>query len=156
MKKSALLFLCVLGAFLEAKGGQGMEFTLSKPYAETAEPRRFILALSWFNGRVSPFPGFDEYGVTAMLPWGNEPGSQDGPERTTDFVGLYAGHLFLPFQGRIRPGFDLGWVWEGVQKPASAHPSRQFALYYAMKVQVSCLTFVLSSKGIGGGINLSL
>lgn len=156
MKKTALLFLCVLSGFLEAKAGQGMEFTLSKPYAKTTEPGRFILALSWFNGRLSQFPGFDEYGVTAMLPWGNEPQFHNDVERTTDFVGLYAGHLFLPFQGRIRPGFDLGWVWEGVGKSASKSPSRQFALYYAMKVQVSCLTFVLSSKGIGGGINLSL
>lgn len=133
-----------------------MEFTVSKPYVKTTEPGLFILALSWFNERLSPFPGFDEYGVTAMLPWRNEPATQEGLERTTDFVGLYAGHLFLPFQGRIRPGFDLGWVWEGVGQSGSKSPSRQFALYYAMKVQVSCLTFVLSSKGIGGGINLSL
>jgi hypothetical protein len=136
-----------------------MEFGLSVPYARTAVEGRPILNLSWFTGRLHPIPGFAEYGFVAMLPVGGEEDRSSARPRITDFAGMYAGHLFVPFQGRVRPGFNMGWIWEGKTDssvPGAIHSSRFLSLYYAFKLQYSCLTFQASNKGIGGGLNFSL
>ncbi len=129
------------------------------PYANTAIEGRPILSLSWYTGRLFPLPGFDEYGFVGMLPIGNQTlGPSDNP-RITDFAGLYAGRLFIPFHGSVRPGFNLGWVWEGKTIPSTDgafDSKRSLSVYYAFKVQFSCLTFIASNKGVGGGFNFSL
>lgn len=140
-------------------GSKGMELGMSMPYSRTAVPGRPIFNLSWFSGRLSPFPGYTEYGFVAMLPVGGSDLSGSETSRTTDFAGMYAGQLFLPFHGWVRPGFSLGWVWEGKSRLSEqgATPSqRSLSLYYAFKVQFSCLSFIGSNKGIGGGFNFSI
>lgn len=140
-------------------GNNGMELGISMPYSRSAVPGRPIFNLSWFSGRLSPFPGYTEYGFVAMLPLGGD--DLPGPEapRITDFAGMYAGQLFLPFHGWVRPGFSLGWIWEGKSQltgQGDIRSHRSLSLYYAFKVQFSCLSFIGSNKGIGGGFNFSI
>jgi hypothetical protein len=152
----ALVSALLLGS---AFGNSGMEFGFAMPYAQTAIEGRPIFSLSWFTGQLAPFPGYDEYGFVAMPPIGDkEPTLSDVP-RITDFVGMYAGHLFIPFHGWIRPGFDLGWIWEGrsyLPEQGTLSSQRTLSLYYALKIQFSCLSFITSNKGIGGGFNFRI
>ena len=138
-----------------ASASGGMEIGLSYPYAQTALPGRTILSLSWFTGHLSPFPGYGEYGFVAMLPVGDSKTEEQGHPKITDFAGMYAGHLFIPFRGWIRPGFNLGWVWEGRSGSTNATVRRNLSIYYSLKAQISCLTYIASNKGVGGGINFN-
>jgi hypothetical protein len=156
--KSFLVALLLLFSRVPS-ANQGMEIGVSMPYAGTAVPGRPVVSLSGFLGTVSPFPGFSEYGFLAMVPIGDETLDPAGRSRITELVGMYAGQLFAPFHGLVRPGFNLGWIWEsqsGFSRDGSIHSDREFSLYYAFKVQFSCLTFQASNIGVGGGINFSL
>lgn len=138
-----------------ARAQQGLELTLSKPYAHTATAP-LIFSLSWYTRAWLSIPGYQEYGVTAMPPMGASASVNSSESKAADFVGVYTGHLFLPFHGLVRPGFELGWLWEGLAESGAQLSRHQFAFYYAMKVQVSCLTVLVSNQGIGGGVNLHL
>lgn len=138
---------------------QGMEIGFAKPYSGTAVPGRPIVSLSGFLGTVRPFPGFSEYGFLAMVPIGEAELDPSGRSRITELVGMYAGQLFVPFHGLVRPGFNMGWLWERrtrLSQDGAVHSDREFSLYYAFKLQFSCLTFQASNIGVGGGINFSL
>jgi hypothetical protein len=160
--KALFLILLPLLAVPAAAWNTGMEAGLTWPYAGTAVAGRPILSLSGFSGTVSPVPGYREYGFLAMLPMGaieaeNLPAN--GTQRVSETAGLYAGQLFLPFDGLVRPGFDLGWIWEKRSAALTEGTLRSdsgFGVYYAFKVQFSCLTFMASNLGLGGGINFSL
>jgi hypothetical protein len=138
---------------------QGMEIGFAMPYSGTAVPGRPIVSLSGFLGTVRPFPGFSEYGFLAMVPIGEAEVDPSGRSRVTELAGMYAGQLFVPFQGLVRPGFNLGWLWEKrsrLSQDGAIQSDREFSLYYAFKLQFSCLTFQASNIGVGGGINFSL
>jgi hypothetical protein len=157
MKPLLLILLLLLQGVPRAD--QGMEVGFSMPYVGTAVPGRPIVSMSGFLGTVRPFPGFSEYGFLAMVPIGEPELDPAGRSRITELVGMYAGQLFLPFHGLVRPGFNLGWLWErqsGFTREGAVHSDRVFSLYYAFKLQFSCLTFQVSNIGVGGGINFSL
>lgn len=138
---------------------QGMEIGLARPYSGTAVPGRPIVSLSGFLGTVRPFPGFSEYGFLAMVPIGEAELDPSGRSRITELAGMYAGQLFVPFNGLVRPGFDIGWLWERrsrLSQNGAVHSDQEFSLYYAFKLQFSCLTFQASNIGVGGGFNFSL
>lgn len=154
--KPAAIATCLWLALASVRAEGGMEFGMSMPYAATAVPGRPILSLSWFTGKLTPIPGYAEYGFVAMLPMGDAAQVSAGQSRITDFAGMYAGHLFIPFHGLVRPGFNLGWLWEGKSGSTGGTSARKgLSLYYALKVQASCLSFIASNKGIGGGFNFS-
>lgn len=137
----------------------GLELTVSKPYPGTALDNKGIYSLSYFTTGFSFWPGFSEWGITGMPSWGGIASSND-KSQTKSFVGLYGGHLFLLRGGFIRPGFELGSVWEETQMLQGHSNSivnqSQLALYYAFKVQVLCLSFLVSNMGYGIGLNFSL
>jgi hypothetical protein len=138
---------------------QGMEIGFAMPYSGTAVPGMPIVSLSGFLGTVRPFPGFSEYGFLAMVPLEGTALDPSGQSRITELAGMYAGQLFVPFNGLVRPGFDLGWLWERrsrLSQDGAVHSDREFSLYYAFKLQFSCLTFQASNIGVGGGFNFSL
>lgn len=138
---------------------RGMEIGVSMPYSGTAVPGRPIGMLSGFMGSLSSLPGYSEYGFIAMLPLGQVKMDSSGRSRITELVGMYGGQLLLPFQGLLRPGFNLGWLWETqsrLSRDGTDESDRHLSLYYAFKLQFSCLTFLASNIGVGGGINFSL
>jgi len=154
-----ILVILLLLLYRVPLADQGMEIGFSMPYSRTAVPGRPIVSLSGFLGTVRPFPGFSEYGFLAMVPIGDTELDPAGRSRITELVGMYAGQLFVPFHGMVRPGFNLGWLWEresGLTQEGAVHSDREFSLYYAFKLQFSCLTFQVSNIGVGGGINFSL
>lgn len=158
MKRIILILLIGLGSkFVHAN--QGLEFGLARPYPGTAVPGRPIISLSWFNQALLPLPGFTDYGFVAMLPLRKESPAPHSHELVRDFAGLYAGQIFLPFSGVVRPGFNLGWTWEtrSISKlNGESRSDSHLSIYYAFKLQFSCLSFLISNKGIGGGFNFTL
>lgn len=85
---------------------------------------------------------------------GKEPGSE-AAGTVDSFVGAYTGHVFPLWGGLVRPGFQLGSTWEEVWRSAETKRG-SFALYYAFRIQASCLTVILSNRGQGLGVNFSL
>lgn len=146
----------LLNVFPSAAAG-GMEITALRPYPSLVANSGPILTFSVFTPKLSPVPGYDEFGGVCLLPLnGGEDSQRKGIE---EFAGAYAGHLFLPWGGWIRPGFHFGWLWQqSMEQAATGALTRKegLAFYYGAKIQFSCLTFNLSNKGIGGGINFSL
>ncbi len=142
-----------------AQAFSGLELSVSKPHAGTALQNKGIYSLSYFTTGLSPWPGFSEWGMVAMPSWGPSDTTFSASPRTQSFVGLYGGHLFLLGSGIVRPGFELGTVWEDtrISQVGSAPITRSnLSLYYAFKVQVLCLSFLVSNKGYGVGLNFSL
>lgn len=138
-----------------ATNAAGLELTLSKPHPGYAAEGRWIGSLSYFRISLYPWPGFSEWGITAMPPVG---GPDSGPaqfDKADSFVGIYTGHVFPLWRGLIRPGFQLGSAWEEIGT-SSGTTKGEFALYYAFRIQASCLTFILSNRGQGLGVNFSL
>jgi len=146
----------LLHAMPSAAAG-GMEITVLRPYPSLVANSGPIMTFSVFTPKLTPIPGFDEFGGVWLLPLNTTEGTQK--KGIEEFAGAYAGHLFLPWGGWIRPGFHFGWVWQQAmeQNESGALTHKEgLAFYYGAKVQFSCLTFNLSNKGIGGGINFSL
>jgi hypothetical protein len=134
-----------------------MEFTALRPYPSLTAHSGPILTFSAFTPKLTPVPGFDEFGGAWLLPLNTKEERQQ--QGIQEFAGAYAGHVFLPFGGWIRPGFYFGWVWQqSIEASANGALTQKegLAFYYGAKVQFSCLTFNISNKGIGGGINFSL
>ena len=155
----SILIALFLFVYQPGWGNPGIEFAFGLPYSGSAVPGRPMVSLSGFLDTVRPFPGFSEYGFLAMLPLGKAELDPEGQSRISELVGMYAGQLFVPMHGLIRPGFDLGWVWKTeseLSQQGIPHSNGYFSLYYAFKLQFSCLTFLASNIGLGGGINFSL
>jgi hypothetical protein len=164
MKKVYLiLFLYGLG-----RAQSGLDLTFQKPFGGSVAGRTAIAALSYYSPSWNRLAGFSEYGLVGMPPLGFSEEDPVDHRRTTSFVGLYAGHLFLLYGGRLRPGFTLGTVWEETVQPewAQAPDSEvfrrrnttdsKFGPYFAFKVQASLFSFIFSNRGLGAGINLTL
>lgn len=143
----ALVLLLLFAPMTQASGGHGMELTLSKAYGESLAPHP-IVGLTYFKPRFTPLPGFSEWGLTFQPP-GSGPDSNG-----KSFFGMYAGHLFVPFHEFVRPGFQLGWMYREGGEAKSLGQTLSF--YWGVHVQVSCLTFILTREGWGGGINFKL
>jgi len=161
----ALGLVLLLSGFVWAQ--TGLDLCFQKPFGGTAAGRTGIASLSYYAPSWNRLPGFSEYGLVGMPPIGFSEEDPLDHRRTTSFVGLYAGHLFLLYGGRLRPGFTLGTVWEETAKPEWYQAQdggfqkrnvadSKFGPYFAFKVQASLFSFILSSRGWGAGINLSL
>lgn len=155
MKPIALLIL--LGLLIPGcpRAATGLELTLSWPHPETTVPGRWMGSLSYFRTGVSAWPGFSEWGVTGMPPISRTQADSNLSGQVDSFAGAYGGHVFPLWSGLIRPGFQLGTVWEEVWKDGE-EKAGSLSLYYAFRIQASCLTFILSNRGQGIGLNFSL
>jgi hypothetical protein len=157
MKIVAAIAIFTLLWAMPAKAAGGMEITAMRPYSSMVAHSGPILTFSVFTPKLTPLPGFDEYGGVWLLPLSTP--AESHRNGIQEFAGAYAGHVFLPWGGWIRPGFHFGWVWqESLMHATGGEFSREsgLAFYYGAKLQFSCLTFNISNKGIGGGINFSL
>ncbi len=140
-------------------GYSGLEFSVSRAHSGAALLNKGIYALSYFTTGLSPWPGFSEWGMVAMPAWGSGGSGTLSSGKVASFVGVYGGHLFLLGGGFLRPGFELGSLWEQGQVNQTESGSRttsNLGLYYSFKVQVLCLTFLVSNQGYGLGLNFSL
>jgi len=159
MNRGMTLALVLAGLVGSGLAQPGMELTILRPYKSLTDGGGPILALSWFTPKLTPVPGYDELGLLWLPPWEGKPNANPHSEGVQEMAGAYAGHLFLPGQGWIRPGIEFGWTWEkavNLDSQGESHTKEQFSFYYGAKVQVFCLTFLISNKGVGGGINFSL
>jgi hypothetical protein len=156
MKRALPSILLALALMGRASAASGLELTLSWPHPESATPERVIGSLSFFQTGGSPWPGFSEWGFTAMpqLRRAVAPASLAG--KVDSFVGGYAGHVFPLWGGLVRPGFQLGSLWEETWTGNGDGTRGRLGLYYAFRVQTSCLSFILSNRGQGLGVNFSL
>ena len=164
MKAWILLFLVAGSAWSQS----GLDLCVQRPYGGSVAGKTGILSLSYYSPSWNRLAGFAEFGMVGMPSLGFSEEAPLDHRRTTSFVGLYAGHLFLLGGGFIRPGFTLGTVWEETAQPEWVqNPLNQtyekrtsldskFAPYYAIKVQVMLFSLMFSNKGIGGGVNLTL
>jgi hypothetical protein len=137
----------------------GLELSVSKAHSGTALSNKGIYTLSYFTTGLSHWPGFSEWGIVAMPGWSSVKSDTLNSRKVASFVGVYGGHLFLLGSGFIRPGFELGSLWKQIQvnKAESESPTTtNFGLYYSFKVQILCLTFLVSNQGYGLGLNFSL
>lgn len=151
-----LLNVILLSSLLvkPALAAAGLELTVSRPHPGYAAAERWIGSLSYFRLSLYPLPGFSEWGLTGMLPLGG----QAGPvpvHKADNFIGGYTGQVFPLWRGLIRPGFQVGSTWTEVGREDGSTRGG-WELYYAFRIQASCLTFILSNRGQGFGLNFSL
>jgi hypothetical protein len=149
--KTVLVASCLASS---ARAAAGVEFTLSKPHPGYAAAARWIGSLSYFRLSLFPWPGFSEWGMTAMLPLDGRAGAVP-IHKADSYVGAYTGHVFPLWRGLVRPGFQVGSTWTEVGKEGGSLKGG-FSLYYAFRIQASCLTYIVSNRGQGLGVNFSL
>ena len=160
---AVLLFLMGL-----ATAQSGLEVAVQRPYSGTVAGSTSIVSLSYFSPSWNRLVGFSEYGLVGMPALGSHEGGALDHRRKTSFVGLYGGHLFFLQGGRLRLGASLGTVWEETVKPEwipspsriqferNTARERKVAPYFAAKVQVLLFSFIFSSHGFGGGLNITI
>lgn len=156
MKRVLPFVLLALALMGRASSASGLELTLSWPHPESTTPGRVIGSLSYFQTGGSPWPGYSEWGFTAMPPIQRAEPAATLAGKVDSFVGGYAGHVFPLWGGLVRPGFQLGSLWEETWTNGGDRTGGALSLYYAFRVQASCLSFILSNRGQGLGVNFSL
>jgi len=162
-----LIFFVILLLFpagISGRGLNGIDFNWSVPYGNIINTNVGIFSLSYYVPNPK-FTGFMEFGMTGMPEMDWKETDLSNEQTTLSFVGIYTGHSFLMWRGLIRPGFHLGSVYEtrsdyirqnDVYVKRGRGSTSSFQPYFGFKIQALFFTFIISNKGIGGGVNFSI
>jgi hypothetical protein len=143
----SFLYLFFHSLLWAGAGGGGIEVMIIEPKFDDNHGIAFTGA---FFNHIGSIQGDLENGIYFKIPTF---------EHTTNYAkeafGYQVGFLFIPRFPLIRPGMNVGlvtekWVDESGSTKWRIQPQ------YGVKLQISLLSFSVSSRGLGAGLNFTL